>query len=53
MDAKIRLYYIDNDQVALHYVNVMANETEEPLTLHNGSQTRLLSIIKPIMKPIN
>ena len=49
-------YYIDNGQVALHYVNLMASEAkraEEPLCLHNESATRLLSIIKTCeLKPI-
>ena len=45
-----RSHYIDNVQVALHYVNLMAYEargSEQTLSLHNGVVTRTLSIIKP------
>ena len=43
-----------NDNVALHYVNLMAYEAKQPLSLHNGSATRQLSMIKPCeLKSIN
>ena len=53
---KSRQDYIDNGQVALHNVNLMASDAqsiEEPLSLHNGSTTTQLSILKPCkLKPI-
>ena len=51
MTSSCNIYYINNGQVALHYVNLMASEAQwakEPLSLHNGSAMRQSSSKKTL-----